>query len=94
MTKKISLIVADIKVTYRTVEVPKKCPHCKARLEIAGVRSYEYLDVAYDGGIGSDGKFDQGDQGFEWYGDDMISGVAYYCGKCKGTIAEGVRTTD
>lgn len=91
------LTITDIAVTERFVEIPATCPNDKCGADLTqpdALKIAEYIDATYLGSLTADNEcgYDYGESGFDWHGEDNITGTAFYCRACSTTIAEGTRT--
>lgn len=98
------LAIADVRVTYRTIEVPDVCPNCAQPFigtDTYPIKEYDLVDAR---GIGirvnanpakKDGTEVEIDEtGSDSDAEESYHPVGYYCAECRQPFAEGKITTD
>lgn len=87
--------VIDIKYTFRDVEIPEKCPECKADLlEEGAVRAWEFQNQQRQGTFlrARDRATFSFDETGDVTGGECFIGdgyTDYYCTNCSHTLASG-----
>ena len=92
-------VLADVRVTYREIDLPEECPSCKVSL--AGppptIRTWELQDQERVGYYLADSQEFQEDilaEDAPKPGEICIKGVSYACLACNALLAEGVLEHD
>jgi hypothetical protein len=94
------IMVADLAVRFRLVEVPEKCPKCGADFtskEAKAIRAWEYQDQVRRGYLSD---LEGSDEGFVFDnhvpegGEDFISYVYVMCQNCDQELAVGREDDD
>jgi hypothetical protein len=85
----ITVQIADIVVTERTVELPDNCPECGAALRNARLRGWEYQDQCRAMSVQNDiVEFDEESNEVPDSGESFISYVSLRC-ECGHRLANG-----